>query len=233
MSESASQLDGLEEEELVRKPNSRERMVSGKESDKDGEQRLPSFFTNYQRDEFSDSFPKLYEVMMNDLEAEPSTSGGILGSQEDWNRLENTMNFVDFMALSEREAREAYYQKIKGEEAPCVPPLSEIEKTKMGIRNYLHAIDVLKYQPGDDPDAFLEDQKDRRRINPIAKQTARRLSVIFDEAKRRFPDEFVEREIPIPQESLQVHPTSMLPPANPQLRDDLLTELGTIQKEQK
>lgn len=224
MSEFAPKLDPWEQEFDSDQPSSNTRPSVKKNGGN-------TFFTRYQSREFEASFPNLSKVMLDDLETEPSTTGGILGSQEDWTRIENTMDFIDTVALNDEEAREACYQNRQN--LPEAPALSEIEKQRLAIQNYLHAIDILTYTPGDDRDAFEEDKKDRRRANPIAKQTARRLYGVLEDAKRRFPDEFVEIELPPVTESEQMYPTSMVPPPknSPQLKDDLLAKLSTMEEE--
>ncbi len=189
-----------------------------------------------QNRELRESFPRLFEEMQRDLQRPPpARSGGILGSQQDWTQMVNLKGFIDTVALDHTSARLDYYL-TREQNIPVAQPLDPAEERKKGIQNYLDALDVLELQPGDDEDAFLEDVKDRRRRNPIAKQTARRVMVILEEARRRFPNEFTEHRLKpeqIMDETVQAYPTSMIPPANPQLQDDLLAELGTIGNEQK
>ncbi len=135
------------------------------------------------------------------------------------------------VSLNKNEAKEALREDMNLQ----APPLTEIQRLQMGVKAYFHSIDVLKFEPGDDPDAFEEDLKDRRRSNPLAKQPARRLMVLYEETRRRFPDEFRHPSLQKNEqnEHQEVHPTSMLPPENSQFRDDLLQKLSTMEKEQK
>lgn len=238
MFESARQRGEQRDTERMEKATSHERTaeerpITGtpKREEEDG---IPSL-SWAQNMELRESFPRLFEEMQKDLRRPPPRSGGILGSQQDWTQMVNLKGFVETIALDHASARQDYYL-TRDQKMQVAPPLDPAHQRRNEIRTYLHALDVLELQPGDDEDAFLEDLKDRRRKNPIAKQTARRIFVIFEEARRRFPNEFKEHRQPPDQvmpETVQIHPTSMLPPPNPKLQDDLLSEIGTIESEHK
>ena len=188
-----------------------------------------------QNRELRESFPRLFEEMQKDLKRPPSKTGGILGSQLDWTQMVNLKSFAGTVALDHASARQEYYL-TRDQNMQMAPPLEPAQQRKKIVQTYLDALDLLRLQPGDDEDAFLEDVKDRRRRNPIAEQTARRVFIILEQARRRFPKEFTDHQLTPDQiipETVQTYPTAMLPPANPQLEDDLLAELGTIENEQK
>ncbi|MFO0780558.1 MAG: hypothetical protein U0519_01550 [Candidatus Gracilibacteria bacterium] len=181
--------------------------------------------------EIEKNFPRLAATLKEEYQRNLSPKGGgILGTQEEWNNTGTIKLAIESIAASHAEA----VNNLVGESlAESAPPLSESQKEAYAIKAYLHSLDVLRYEPGDDPDVFEEDMKDRRRSNPIAKIPARRLHTLLREAQQVFPKDFEQEktvEAPV-DEAQQVHPTSMLPPSNEQLRDDLLQKLGTIEKE--
>lgn len=238
MFESARQRGEQRDTEKMEKATSHERTVEERPMagtpKQEEDEAIPSL-SWAQNMELRESFPRLFGEMQKDLKRHPPTAGGILGTQRDWTQMVNLKSFAETISLDHESARQDYYL-TKDQKIQAAPPLNPEQQKKNEIQAYLHALDVLELQPGDDEDAFLEDVKDRRRRNPIAKQTARRIFVILEEARRHFPKEFTEHRVPqdqITPETAQMHPTNMLPPSNPQLQDDLLTELGTIENEQK
>lgn len=184
-----------------------------------------------QRKELDLSFPRLVKTIMSEMDGATGTSGGlgILGSQKDWTTRENAIKSLKALSVDKKESRTAYYA-AREENLGLTHPISPAEEQRQRIKNYLHAIDILEYKPGNDPDAFEEDRKNRQRLNPIAKRSVRGLHAVLESARKRFPEEFRDRKPdmsydPPPE---QKHPTNMLPPANPGLKCELLLELSKI-----
>lgn len=181
--------------------------------------------------EIEKNFPQLAGMLKEEHQRNLSPkSGGILGTQEEWNNTGAIKLAIEAIAASRAEAINNLVGESSTESAPM---LTESQKEAYGIKAYLHSLDVLRYEPGDDPDVFEEDMKDRRRNNPIAKIPAKRLLTLLREAQKAFPKDFEqEKTVEEPAaEAQQVHPTSMIPPRNEQLRDDLLQKLGTMEEE--
>ncbi len=216
------------------KPSSEERIVSRKaETLGCRDIKTISEITKAQRIEIELSFPHLAKVLFDD-ETKPSQNGGILGSQEEWDKKSYGREALKVLALSRHDA-ECVMQEVHPE-AYNAPVLTDEETDFFAVQGYRHALDILRYEPGEDPDAFEENVKDRRRANPIAKQPARRLLTLLGEAKRMFPNDFSNNRLAENDDVTvhpQAHPTIILPPQNPKLEDELLQKLGTMQKQQK